>query len=228
MTDVCMLPPHAFMVRRRSSSGTRPAQKMSLHSKSRGRGSTTTPVCALTVFDNNIGYYRTAPLLRPPFLRPTSKKKRGEGITTRICAFTSQLSPPLLPRICVLRSTKFCCAVEDENSFDRHAVVALKDGRVVGHVHVAIFWQVVSQPDSSHRPRRQDDGLRKPSEISEKGQDQLFSTRLIHEYNSSTLATHIHVQELQYRKLARAGRAGGGGGACNGGKITLYSNFARK
>ena len=39
----------------------------------------------------------------------------------------------------------------------------------------------------------------------------------------------VHVQELQYRKLARAAH-GGGGGACSGGKITLYiySNFARK
>ena len=34
---------------------------------------------------------------------------------------------------------------------------------------------VVSQPDSAHRPRRQDDGLRKPSEISKKGQDQFTS-----------------------------------------------------
>ena len=36
--------------------------------------------------------------------------------------------------------------------------------------------------------------------------------------------------ELQYGKPARAthGGGGGGGGACNGGKITLYSNFARK
>ena len=29
-----------------------------------------------------------------------------------------------------------CCAVEDENSFDRHAVAVLKDGRVVGHIHM--------------------------------------------------------------------------------------------
>ena len=59
--------------------------------------------------------------------------KRGGGVTTRTCAFASQLSPPPpLPRIRVLYS-----AVEDENSFDRHAVAVLKDGRVVGHVHVA-------------------------------------------------------------------------------------------
>ena len=76
--------------------------------------------------------YRTAPLLRPPLLRPTFRKKRGGGVTTRTCAFASQLSPPPLPRIRVLYS-----AVEDENSFDRHAVAVLKDGRVVVHVHVA-------------------------------------------------------------------------------------------
>ena len=44
--------------------------------------------------------------------------------------------PP--PTILILRSTKLCCAVEDKNSFNRHAVAVLKDGRVVGHVHVAI------------------------------------------------------------------------------------------
>ena len=56
------------------------------------------------------------------------------------CVFASQLSPPP-PRIHILRSTKLCCVVEDENSFDRNAVAVLKDGRVVGHVHVhvAIF-----------------------------------------------------------------------------------------
>ena len=45
-------------------------------------------------------------------------------------------------------------------------------GRVVVHVHVAMFWQVVSQRDSSLRPRQQDDGLMRPSEISENSQDQ--------------------------------------------------------
>ena len=45
----------------------------------------------------------------PPFLQPTSRKKRGGGVTTMTY------------------------------SFDRHAVAVLKDGRVVGHVHVAIF-----------------------------------------------------------------------------------------
>ena len=72
----------------------------------------------------------------PPFCDLLSGKRGGGGggVTTRTCTFASQLSPPPLPRICVL-----CSAVEDENSFDRHAVAVLKDGKVVGHVHVAIF-----------------------------------------------------------------------------------------
>ena len=72
----------------------------------------------------------------PPFCDLLSGK-RGGGVTTRTCAFASQLSPPPppLPRIRIL-----CSAVEDENSFDRHAVAALKDGGVVGHVYLAIFF----------------------------------------------------------------------------------------
>ena len=38
----------------------------------------------------------------------------------------------------------------------------------------------------------------------------------MHEYNSSTLATRVHVQELQYRKPARAARGGGEGGGGGG------------
>ena len=70
----------------------------------------------------------------PPFATYFQEKEGGGGgVTTRTCTFASQLSPPPpLPRIRVL-----CSAVEDENSFDRHAVAVLKDGRVVGHVHVA-------------------------------------------------------------------------------------------
>ena len=70
---------------------------------------------------------------------------------------------------------KLCCAVEDENSFDRHAVAVLKDGTVVDHVHVGILYKTYSQPDSSHRSRMtcRITGLRKLSEISEKGHDQV-------------------------------------------------------
>ena len=77
--------------------------------------------------------YRTAPLLRPPLLRPTFRKKRGGGRNNEDLRFRLAVKPPSpLPRIRVL-----CSVVEDENSFDRHAVAILKDGRVVGHVHVA-------------------------------------------------------------------------------------------
>ena len=85
-----------------------------------------------------IRIYRTAPLLLLPFLRPTSRKKEGEGHNNEGFRFRLAVKPPL-PRIRVLRSTKLCCVVEAENSFNRHAVAVLKDGRVVGHVHVAIF-----------------------------------------------------------------------------------------
>ena len=97
--------------------------------------------------------YRTAPLLRPPLFATYFHEKEGGGRNNEDLHFRLAVKPPL-PRIRVLRSTKLCCAVEDENSFDRHAVAVLKDGRVVGHVHVAIFLQnIVSLPDSSHRPR---------------------------------------------------------------------------
>ena len=79
--------------------------------------------------------------------------------------------------------------VEDKNSFDRHAVAVLKDGRVVGHVHVAIFLQNIAGSCAARllppatrlhgRMACRITGLRKPSEISEKGQDQ-FSDYFLH------------------------------------------------
>ena len=95
-----------------------------------------------TEFRNTFKTHNSSTLPRcytPPFCKLLSGKRGGGGVTTRTCAFTSQLSPPPpppLPRICVL-----CSAVEGENSFDRHAVAALKDGRVVGHVqHMLPFF----------------------------------------------------------------------------------------
>ena len=150
-------------------------------------------------------YYRTAPLLCPPFLRPTSKKKRGEGVT-RTCAFASQLSPPHPTNLRTEINEALLWGGRRELLRSTCAVAVLKA------TYVAIFWQVslVSQPDSSHRLQRLDDGLRKPSEISEKSQDQ-FSNYFLHAWYtvSSTLATHVHVQELQHRKPARAARRGG-------------------
>ena len=61
--------------------------------------------------------YHTAPQLRPPFLRPTFRKKEGGGgHNNEDLRFLAVKPPPPLPQIHVL-----CSAVEDENSFDRHA-----------------------------------------------------------------------------------------------------------
>ena len=130
------------------------------------------------------------PTVTPPFLRPTSRKKRGESVTTRTCAFASQLSPPPLPRIYVLRSTKLCCAVEDENSFDRHAMAVLKAGRVNCWPRTCChFFQNIAgslaarlHPLAARLHGRMTcriTGLRKLSEISENGQDQ-FSNYFLH------------------------------------------------
>ena len=80
---------------------------------------------------------------------------------------------------------------------------------------------LVLQLDSSHRPQdytaasgnqwtrllppaaRLHGSLRKPSKISEKGQDQ-FSSYFLH--TNTTLATRVHVPELQYHKPARVAR----------------------
>ena len=127
-----------------------------------------------------ISTYRTALLLRlpPPFA--TYFQEKGGGHNNEDLRFRLAVKPPPLPRIHVLRSTKLCCAVEAENSYNQHAVAVLKDGRPRTCCHFFCKTsQVVLQPVSSHRPRRQDDGLRKLSEISEKGQDQ-FSNYFLH------------------------------------------------
>ena len=140
-------------------------------------------MCTCTCIMSYIPYCRC---YAPPFFR----KKRGGGVTTRTCVFASQLSPPPLSPIRILRSMKLCCAVEDENSFHRHAVAVLKDGRVFGHVHVhAIFFantagslaaRLLPLAERLHsRMTCRTIGLRKPSEISEKGQDQ-FSNYFLH------------------------------------------------
>ena len=35
--------------------------------------------------------------------------------------------PPPIPRIHILRLMKLCCAVEEENSFDQHAMAVLEE-----------------------------------------------------------------------------------------------------
>ena len=59
----------------------------------------------------------------PPFCDLLSGKRGGGGRNNEDLRFRLAVKPPPpIPRIRVL-----CSAVEDENSFDRHAVAALKD-----------------------------------------------------------------------------------------------------
>ena len=69
----------------------------------------------------------------PPFCDLLSGKRGGGGRNNEDLRFRLAVKPP--PPSHEIRV--LCSAVEDENSFDRHAVAVLKDGRVVGHVHVA-------------------------------------------------------------------------------------------
>ena len=68
----------------------------------------------------------------PPFCDLLSGK-RGGGRNNEDLCFCLAVKPPSPPT----NSRTLYSAVEDENSFNRHAVAVLKDGRVVGHVHVA-------------------------------------------------------------------------------------------
>ena len=72
------------------------------------------------------------PAVTPPPFATYFQEKEGGGCNNEDLRFRLAVKPPPPPRIRVL-----CSAVEAENSFDRHAVAVLKDGRVVGHVHVA-------------------------------------------------------------------------------------------
>ena len=75
------------------------------------------------------------PAVTPPLLATYFQEKEGGGRNNEDLCFRLAVNPPPpLPRIRLL-----CSVVEDENSFDQHAMAVLKDGRVVGHVHVAIF-----------------------------------------------------------------------------------------
>ena len=67
------------------------------------------------------------------------KKRGGGGQINEDLRFRLVVKPPPHTNSHTEIIEKLCCAVENENSFDRHAVVVLKDRSVVGHVHVAIF-----------------------------------------------------------------------------------------
>ena len=164
----------------------------------------------------HVPYYPAVTPPPPPFCDLLSGKKRGggriPGVTTRTCAFASRLSPPL-PRICVL-----CSAVEDENSFDRHAVAVLKDGRVVGRTCCKTLQVARSQtPPTCRDGRMTASGNRPRSAKKAKTSSQTIfymldtQIQLFYTCNKRT-RIYIHVQELQYRKPARAARGGGGGG----------------
>ena len=70
-------------------------------------------------------------VVTPPLFATYFQEKEGGGRNNEDLHFYLAVKPSP-PRIRVL-----CSAIEDENSFDRHAVAVLKDGRIVGHVHVA-------------------------------------------------------------------------------------------
>ena len=76
------------------------------------------------------------PAVTPPLFATyfQEKERGGGGRNNEDLHFYLAVKPPPPPppRIRVL-----CSAIEDENSFDRHAVAVLKDGRIVGQVHVA-------------------------------------------------------------------------------------------
>ena len=137
-------------------------------------------------------YILYCPDVTPPlFATYFQEKEGGGGVITRTCAFASQLSPPPppLPRIRVL-----CSAVED--SFDRHAVAVLKDGRVVGLGRDGRMTASGNRPRSAKKAKTSSQTIFYTLDT----QVQLFYT-----CNTRTRA------ELQYGKLTGAARGGGGG-----------------
>ena len=112
------------------------------------------------------------------------------------CAFASQFSPLLHNR--VLRSMKLL--------YSRRELLQ-------STCHAWQFGHVQSRSQTPPTGRRLHSrmtcritGLRKPSEISEKGLD-LFSNYFLH---ASTHATCVHIHKLQYRKPAQVARGGEG------------------
>ena len=135
----------------------------------------------------------------------------------RLYHATMPLSPPPPTNS---HTEMLCCVVEDEKSFDQHAMAVLKDRRVVGHFTCCYFLQNIAGSLASRLlpPAARLNGSAEslasgnPSEIRPGPVLKLFSTRLIHEYNSSTLATCVHMcKNCSSCKPAGAARAGGGG-----------------
>ena len=120
----------------------------------------------------------TPPLFATYIVLP--EKKVG-GVTTRTRAFASQLRPPL-PRIHVGINEALLCSRRQELLQSTCRGSILKDGRVIDHVHlhVAIFCKnsIAARllPPAARLHSRMTcriAGLREPSEISKKGQNQI-------------------------------------------------------
>ena len=131
----------------------------------------------------------------PPFCDrlPGKRGGGGGGVTKRTCTFTSQLTPPPPPMNSRTEINEaLLCSRRRE--LHRHAVAVLKDGRVVGHVHVAIFCSSLAArllPPAARLHGRMTcriTGLRKPFEISEKSQDLATRIQLIYTCNTCTRA----------------------------------------
>ena len=178
--------------------------------------------------------YRTAPLLRsrpPPPFRNLLPGKRGGGgggggVTTRTCTFASQLSPPPPTNLRTEINEALLCGRRRE--LLRSTCRGSTEGWKSCWPHMLPFFlqNIVLQPDSSHRPRDQgrmtcrilaSGNCPRSAKTSSQTTFYTLNTRLLHaRYTISTRLIHdfytrntLHVQELQYRKPARAARGGG-------------------
>ena len=102
--------------------------------------------CVCACVHSCLRVYHTAPQLRPPFLRPTFRKKEGGGHNNEDLRFLA-VKPPPLPRIHVL-----CSAVEDETA--EHFKMAEEEvGRLLTGARETLFREWLSQP-KPHRDNK--------------------------------------------------------------------------
>ena len=162
--------------------------------------------------------------------------KRGGGITMRTCAFASQLSPPLLPRICVYTEIDEALLCSRRRELLRLTCRGSTEGwkscwpRTCCH----FLQQVVSQPDSSHWPRDYTAGTRtellasgnRPRSVkkAKTSSQTIFYTLDTRVQLLYTCNTRTHARTA----VPQTGSSGPWGRRVNGGKITLYNNFTLK